>query len=330
MSRNFNQELNRKLWRTGKLSDIKIIVEDAKFNVHKTILAASCPYFETLLYGNTKESKMNEITLKQTPKLIFAYLLEFIYVGQLDANSISENDEISLLRLAHEYQFDELFDFIISHIEINSLKLSNVAQLLVMFSAYQMNDLKERCLLLFDEKSEEVLKQKDLFAAFPPKLVCDVISRDTFYANEIDIFKCLLLWSQSFGGDKSVFNHVRWNLISINDYMKIVKPTMAFDSDKYLTAVHENQYSQRFCKPLVNCSCTSKKIEILELTESNEATQHQFDSTIANENSCDEVNVLKFESFGIQQQCESEIYTYEKYEDSEDEENNLDTIDEEN
>ncbi|RWS19522.1 hypothetical protein B4U80_14414 [Leptotrombidium deliense] len=50
------------------LRNLTFVVEGEEIKVNKTLMAASCVYFNTMLFGNTNESKQSTIELKGTPK----------------------------------------------------------------------------------------------------------------------------------------------------------------------------------------------------------------------------------------------------------------------
>ncbi|RWR99457.1 BTB/POZ domain protein-like protein, partial [Dinothrombium tinctorium] len=92
-----------------KFSDVCFVVEGEKFHAHKAILAAGSPYFETMLFGETNESKMNKITLSHTSKQSLKAVLQYARKGFTKSGEFTPLQLLSLLSLVHEYQFDELF-----------------------------------------------------------------------------------------------------------------------------------------------------------------------------------------------------------------------------
>ncbi|RWS01787.1 BTB/POZ domain-containing protein 9-like isoform X2, partial [Dinothrombium tinctorium] len=75
-----------------KFSDVCFVVEGEKIFAHKFILAASCQYFHTLLFGETIESKLKEIVLKNPSKRVFKAVLQFAYKRKADTNDFTVDE----------------------------------------------------------------------------------------------------------------------------------------------------------------------------------------------------------------------------------------------
>ena len=61
--------------------DVRLIVGDRTFNVHRNVLSAASIYFEAMFAGNLQESKSDTITIHDISPLILEKLLQFIYTG---------------------------------------------------------------------------------------------------------------------------------------------------------------------------------------------------------------------------------------------------------
>ncbi|EFO96332.1 hypothetical protein CRE_14654 [Caenorhabditis remanei] len=61
------------------LSDVALVVEEQKFFVSKLILASQSPYFNSLFFGNFKESNLSEMTLNDIDAGDFQHFLEVLY-----------------------------------------------------------------------------------------------------------------------------------------------------------------------------------------------------------------------------------------------------------
>lgn len=63
--------------------DVKLLVGDSVFGVHRLVLAASGPYFAALFSGAMSEAREEEVRIVGVEADVFEMLLEFIYTGML-------------------------------------------------------------------------------------------------------------------------------------------------------------------------------------------------------------------------------------------------------
>ena len=62
-----------------KFTDIKVICQDQAYECHRLILAAASEYFDRMLSGNFKESKLEESKLNEIHSATFEEILRFAY-----------------------------------------------------------------------------------------------------------------------------------------------------------------------------------------------------------------------------------------------------------
>ena len=71
-----------KLLKSGKYSDIVLVVEGTKFLAHKNLLSAQSPVFAAMFdHDNTKEVREGKVDIVDVPKDVFQLLLNYIYTG---------------------------------------------------------------------------------------------------------------------------------------------------------------------------------------------------------------------------------------------------------
>ncbi len=66
-----------------QLCDVSLVVGDRVFHAHRTVLAASSPYFHAMFTGNLAEKAQSEIPLDGVSPDVFSKLLQFIYSGRV-------------------------------------------------------------------------------------------------------------------------------------------------------------------------------------------------------------------------------------------------------
>ncbi|RWS22683.1 hypothetical protein B4U80_14005 [Leptotrombidium deliense] len=60
------------------LKDVTFVIEDLEIVANRSLLAASCPYFEKMLFGSTNEANEKRIELRSTCKEAFQNVIAFI------------------------------------------------------------------------------------------------------------------------------------------------------------------------------------------------------------------------------------------------------------
>ena len=104
-------------------------------------------------------------------------------------------------------------------------------------SLYQLADLAKAALMFMDRHAAEVLHH-EAFLSLSESAVKSIISRDSFCAAEVDIFKAIDGWSKANPGDiGNILNEIRLELVTIPDLLKVVRPTELIPADILLDAI---------------------------------------------------------------------------------------------
>ncbi|XP_076035532.1 BTB/POZ domain-containing protein 6-A-like isoform X2 [Oratosquilla oratoria] len=98
------KERLRYLYTTNQYSDLDIVLSDEGdiFQAHKLVLAMSSPVFGAMLMGPMAEG--NQITLHGDSPLAFRKLLDFMYLDNMELDSIDMALEV--YEAAHKYQLE--------------------------------------------------------------------------------------------------------------------------------------------------------------------------------------------------------------------------------
>ena len=174
-----------------------------------------------------KESKLQEIELRDTQLQPFRHLLRYVYTGQMSLSTQKDEMILEILGLAHQYGFTDLETSISDYLRLTLLNISNVSLIYDTASLYQLETLVNACCSYMDKYASEVIKHESLTCKYQAvfhlmnfgktKVIIiykidfnytlnfifiialtassfeAVISRDSFCALEVDIF--LAAWS---------------------------------------------------------------------------------------------------------------------------------------
>ncbi|RWS00689.1 BTB/POZ domain-containing protein 9-like protein, partial [Dinothrombium tinctorium] len=123
-------------------------------------------------------------------------VLQYAYEGFAETGDFTPLQLLSLISLVHEYQFDELFQDSVNKFKFEFIANDNIAQVFDVTTLCEIDSILEKCWIFLEENSETIVSNLDLFSTFSLEMVNAIVLRDTFYANEIDIFNAVMAWHQ--------------------------------------------------------------------------------------------------------------------------------------
>lgn len=202
----FSQEMGE-LCLSPEYSDVTFIVENQKIPGHRVILARRSSYFRALLYGGLVESSQNEIELN-VPLVAFKTLLVYIYTGLMSLSQIKEENILDTLGLANQYGFEALEEAISSHLK-RKLSLENCCAILDAARLYNLETLTTVCMTFMDRNAATVLTHPS-FKNLSQDSLCCLLQRNSFFAQEIDVFNAVYAWCQYNGTADTTVGGVIW------------------------------------------------------------------------------------------------------------------------
>lgn len=220
--------------------DITLIVHKSRLPAHKVILAARSEYFRAMLFGGLRESHAAEIELQEVSSIEgFERLLRYVYTGHMSLTCMEQDMILDVLGLAHQYGFLELEEAISNYLR-HTLSIKNVCELFDASRVYSLSGLGKECCSFIDQNAVEVMTHHS-FYSLSDSAVKEIISRDSFCAQEIDIFKAVVEWAKRNPDTDhhSILNCVRLPLISQKDLLKTVRPCELMTADVILDAINE-------------------------------------------------------------------------------------------
>lgn len=117
------------LRQEGLLCDLTVLVDGTEFRCHRTVLAATCPYFQALFRHDILARTKAELRLDGVSVIGFQLILNFIYTSKL---IITSETVIDLLEAADFLQYRDIVrmccDVLLQHIsDENALSLNQLA-----------------------------------------------------------------------------------------------------------------------------------------------------------------------------------------------------------
>jgi len=233
-----------RLYVSDEYSDLVLVVDGQRIPAHKVILAARSEYFRAPLFGGLKESSQEEVELVDTPLAAFKHLLRYIYTGTLSLNNFKEDMILDILGLAHLYGFQDLEVSISDYLKA-VLSVRTVCLVYDTASLYQLTSLTSAALSYMDRHALEVLGHES-FLGLSENAIVQIISRDSFCAAEVDIFRAVAAWSRANPSLdlKPILSEIRLSLFTIQDLLKVVRPTDLMPPDILLDAIQSRTESR--------------------------------------------------------------------------------------
>ncbi|XP_022234899.1 BTB/POZ domain-containing protein 9-like [Drosophila obscura] len=190
-------------------SDVELVVEDQHLPAHRLILAARSEYFRALLYGGMSESEKSVIRLPEVSLEAFKIILGYLYSGTLPISTLDVDASLKVLGLANQY---------------GCLAISNAFKILEAARLYNLEELTMECLKFIDFNGGSMLND-DSFLMLSEEILEELLPRDTFIAEELEIFRAVCRWSRHNPSVdiKSLLSLVRLPLIEVKDLVGTVR-----------------------------------------------------------------------------------------------------------
>ncbi len=163
---------------------------------------------------------------------------------------------LDTLGLANLFGYLELKDEISNFLK-NSLRLDNICNILDASRLYELETLVNICYTFIDKNAEELIAHESFKFLYKDSLI-ELLARDSFYVDEVEIFKAIHGWIESnsdLSADekKEVVSKIRLPLISNMDLLSVVRPTGCVQPDTLLDAIAVRE--QQRIKPLPYRGC---------------------------------------------------------------------------
>ena len=177
-------------WHEGQLCDVRIVVGGKTLLAHRNVLAASCPYFNSMFMGLFRESTQKEIHMKEMTYEALYSIISCIYTKKITLNldTVSE-----VLSAADMLQMTKIFD------ECKKFMTANVAKenCFVWMELFEKYDIAEG-----KAKADEVVLNNLIdvcntsgFLTISKATLCSLLKNgDLKVKNEIDVFRAAKSW----------------------------------------------------------------------------------------------------------------------------------------
>ncbi|XP_055351448.1 BTB/POZ domain-containing protein 6-B-like isoform X2 [Paramacrobiotus metropolitanus] len=183
---------------SGKFSDVRFAVgrhySPVKiFEAHKIVLAIRSSVFSAMFYGSLPENCAVPIDIPDCIPDAFANVLSYMYTDGVE--NLNADNVFEIMNCADKYDLASLVRICLEKI-LSELDVENCLTVLEQLAQWQVNadTIREACLHLLDEKTEEVLRSEH-FISIRQDTLRTILQRSTLSAKKIVIFLAVESWS---------------------------------------------------------------------------------------------------------------------------------------
>lgn len=141
--------------------------------------------------------------------------------------------------LTNKYDFSLLQQTVTAYLKA-TLTVPNVCVIYNVGNFYQIKELCAACTSFIDMNATEVLKTEG-FLSLSQSALNDIVTRDSFYASEIDIYHGIIQWTEQnmdkVEESKELLKAIRLQLIPLGDLLQEVRLSGHFEPDDILDAI---------------------------------------------------------------------------------------------
>uniref|UniRef100_A0A0N5B6N2 BTB domain-containing protein n=1 Tax=Strongyloides papillosus TaxID=174720 RepID=A0A0N5B6N2_STREA len=223
------------------LSDVTLSINDVKLPAHKMVLASRSDYFKSLFNSGMKETVSCEVVLHESNIQAFKICLKYLYTGKIDFHSMAIDMAIDIFIISNKYAFEDLEELCTRYFKLN-IEEQNICSILMVCLAYDLKEVENLALRYVDKHGNDILQLPE-FLDLPGSCIENIISRNSFLADEENIFIAVQKWlsvneeRESF--KDNLIKHIRLPLLSIECLLGTIRDSKLFNADDILDAINE-------------------------------------------------------------------------------------------
>lgn len=164
-----------------------------RISAHRSVLAASSPYFRRMFSNFFEESSLNEILLKEITGEALNNIVNYCYTGKIDVNVDNFEDmvkAVNYLQITH-------LENIISKKLADSLNIVNCVEIHHFAEAYNLSIILPTTKKFILEHFPEVSYRPNFRLLTKRQMVSFLESDDLSITSEAEVFNALMRWINS-------------------------------------------------------------------------------------------------------------------------------------
>lgn len=238
------------LWETKQLFDCSIVVEGQTFELHKGLLIALSPYFQSMFTSGFEEAGKSSVELKGVTTIGFSAVINFLYTQEIHINETILQD---IMEAAAHLQIPGVLNFCAEFIE-SQLSTSNCFDFLKLVHVYDHVPCQTK-ILVFIAKHCHIMRGEEFFS-LPSHMVAEILGCDELsFKTELEVLKIALEWvhhncESSQEDILTVMSKIRYSLLPRDQIIALCEKFDCLkDNEEFLEIVSK---AQNYSENLVN------------------------------------------------------------------------------
>lgn len=195
----------------GKTGDVTFIVDSARIQAHKSVLAALSPKYEAQFYGSQQPDN-DEVYVEDISPAAFEEFIKFCYIEDCDlTNEIIEE----ILNLAKQSLINHFVTkcglFLIDAMNNCNRHICWIYRLALMYDIKAVQDL---CEYRVKANLPQMLKTTD-FVECDRDVLIHILDINTLKCSEVDIFEGCIAWARAECQRKEIDDCIHMNLRAV-------------------------------------------------------------------------------------------------------------------
>ncbi|KAL0241713.1 hypothetical protein GEMRC1_006948 [Eukaryota sp. GEM-RC1] len=211
---------------SGQFSDVTIVVDIERYNVHRIILASYSDFFRALFQGPWRESSQSEVHLDWYDEYgIFPDVLKFLYINDIKLSA----DNVFTILLASTYFQIEALTLKCSEFMERSVSCEVAIPFIQVATKFHLSKVETRCLSILGEAFGSLVEEDpNAFNVLTLQQLTCLVDRELLYAkNELQIARVIANFCQhnnlSTQTMRELFSLVRWFQVSNDELFAFPK-----------------------------------------------------------------------------------------------------------
>ncbi len=177
-------------WEKGSLCDVLLEAGGQTIQCHRTILAASSPYFHSMFIGNFRESKQKKVNLKGVNFEALKTIVKCVYYQKIELTNENVQD---VLVEAHLFQMSNIVEICAKHM-IENLSIATCFTYKTLFEKFSMKKAEKAVNDYILENFVALFKSDD-FLELPKETLCSYLQNENLgVSEEIEVFRIAKAW----------------------------------------------------------------------------------------------------------------------------------------